>query len=125
MFSMDLDLIENKVFKMLDVKKFNTDQKTDSKIEVGVKKFRYVQIKRPRNKAAVETHEQIQVIDVTARVKFDFFMVERRIQELINAMVSHELRNPLNSIQNQTFLQKCINEKIEEIINDETMSDQQ
>lgn len=125
MFSMDLDLIQNKVFKMLDVKEFNTDQKTDSKIEVGVKKFRYVQIKRPRNKAAVETHEQIQVIDVTARVKFDFFMVERRIQELINAMVSHELRNPLNSIQNQTFLQKCINEKIEEIINDETMCDQQ
>lgn len=52
----------------------------------------------------VEGHEQIQIIDVTARVKFDFAMVDKRIQELINAMVSHELRNPLNSIQNQNFL---------------------
>lgn len=69
----------------------------------------------------VEGHEQIQIIDVTARVKFDFAMVDKRIQELINAMVSHELRNPLNSIQNQNFLQQCINEKIEEIIHDEGM----
>ena len=37
---------------------------------------------------------------------------------MINAMVSHELRNPLNSIQNQNIRQKFLNEKIEELLQD-------
>lgn len=38
---------------------------------------------------------------------------------MINAMVSHELRNPINSIQNQNLLQRALNEKINELIDDE------
>ena len=37
---------------------------------------------------------------------------------MINGLVSHELRNPLNSIKIQILRQKFLNEKINEIIYD-------
>lgn len=52
------------------------------------------------------------------QIKYDIAEVEKRLLTLINVMVSHELRNPLNSIKNQNFRQKCINEKLNELIYD-------
>ena len=40
----------------------------------------------------------IQVIDVTNTVKFDMSREQNELLSLINASVSHEMRNPLNSI---------------------------
>lgn len=40
----------------------------------------------------------IQVRDVTSRVIYDILTGKQHILETINATVSHEMRNPLNSI---------------------------
>jgi signal transduction histidine kinase len=40
----------------------------------------------------------IQVQNVTSRVMFDLLTNKQHILETINATVSHEMRNPLNSI---------------------------
>ena len=52
-------------------------------------------------------------------IRYDTAIVEKQLLNMINAMVSHELRNPLNSIQNQNFRQNFLNEKMEEIIMDD------
>jgi len=41
----------------------------------------------------------IQMIDVSAEVLYDFANAEKKLNIMINAFVSHEIRNPLNSIR--------------------------
>lgn len=41
---------------------------------------------------------------------------EKKLLALINATVSHEMRNPLNSIYSQNIKQIQINEKISDLI---------
>ena len=41
---------------------------------------------------------------------------EKKLLSMINATVSHEMRNPLNSIYCQNVKQKEINEKMEKFI---------
>lgn len=47
---------------------------------------------------------------------YDIAQGEKKLLQLINATVSHEMRNPINSIQNQVMLQKKLNERINELI---------
>ena len=41
---------------------------------------------------------------------------EKRLQSLINATVSHEMRNPLNSIHIQVKQIKCLNTELKELL---------
>jgi signal transduction histidine kinase len=41
----------------------------------------------------------LQIIDVSAKIKYDIESGEKKFIALINATVSHEMRNPLNSIE--------------------------
>jgi signal transduction histidine kinase len=41
---------------------------------------------------------------------------EKKLLSLINATVSHEMRNPLNSIYSQNLKQKQLSEKFAEIL---------
>lgn len=43
---------------------------------------------------------------------------------MINATVSHEMRNPLNSIYSQNILQKQLNDKIKELMYTRTITKQ-
>ena len=40
----------------------------------------------------------IKISDVTINIKFDLNQGEKRLLELVNACVSHEMRNPINAI---------------------------
>ena len=51
----------------------------------------------------------------------DMANAERRLMAQINAMVSHEMRNPANSIHCQNLKQKMLNERISELIQDKEM----
>lgn len=42
----------------------------------------------------------IQIIDMSKKVLCDKLAAEREYLSLINATISHEMRNPLNSIMN-------------------------
>lgn len=43
---------------------------------------------------------------------------EKRLLALINATVSHEMRNPINSINSQNIKQADINDKLKRIIDE-------
>ena len=42
----------------------------------------------------------VQINDVSAQVMFNVAQGEKQLLSLINATVSHEMRNPINSISN-------------------------
>ncbi len=41
---------------------------------------------------------------------------EKKLMSLINATISHEMRNPINSIRSQNMLQQQLNQKLDEIL---------
>jgi len=56
-----------------------------------------------------EDFQVIQIQNVTSRVRYQNITGEKNLLQMINACVSHEMRNPINSIQ-------CQNYKIEQLI---------
>ena len=81
--------LESKVFKIRDLQEQNENNMN----------FKYVQIK---NKMITQDSEKVnllQIIDLSSQVMFEFAKVEKRLMSLINATVSHEMRNPINSLK--------------------------
>lgn len=106
MFTMESQFIHNKVFKMLTIDEINIkahgsneqdDDNTDASSE-GYRRFQYVQIRKQTDANDRDGHQQIQIIDISAHVKYDLAKIDNDLLTMINAVVSHELRNPLNSI---------------------------
>jgi len=60
----------------------------------------------------------IQVIDVSARIYYQLKTAENKLLSMINACISHELRNPLNSIVAQNNLKSLIYEQMEKLLKD-------
>jgi len=60
----------------------------------------------------------LQAIDVSASVLYDKQMVENKFLELINACISHELRNPLNSLIAQNILKEQLYSEADKILKD-------
>lgn len=61
-------------------------------------RIRYVSIKKYTIQFGLEKHLIIQFIDISDQVMFNIANGEKKLLSLINATVSHEMRNPLNSI---------------------------
>ena len=59
----------------------------------------------------------VQIIDISSNIihKFDEQRAQNEVLNVINACVSHELRNPLNSIQAQNLKKKKLYEKLRAI----------
>ena len=59
----------------------------------------------------------IQIVDISSSIihEFDKQRAHNEVLNVINACVSHELRNPLNSIQAQNFLKKELYSKLRAI----------
>ena len=53
---------------------------------------------------------------------YDIANGEKKLLSLINATVSHEMRNPINSMQSQLILQRLLNEKINDLIQNRNIS---
>jgi signal transduction histidine kinase len=54
----------------------------------------------------------LQIIDISKDIMYNIANGEKKLLALINATVSHEMRNPLNSIVSQNIKQIQINEKL-------------
>ena len=63
--------------------------------------FGYVQIRRRDVQTLFSKNEVLEIADISQKVLYDVAMGERRLLSLINATVSHEMRNPTNSIHVQ------------------------
>jgi signal transduction histidine kinase len=61
----------------------------------------------------------LQLIDISNDIMYNIANGEKKLLALINATVSHEMRNPLNSIYCQNIKQMQINEKITEFLNND------
>lgn len=55
-------------------------------------------------------------MDVSNQIMFNRANGEKKLLALINATVSHEMRNPLNSIYSQNLKQNQISENFKELI---------
>jgi len=61
-------------------------------------KYRFVQIKRKHFQRENDQMTMIQLIDISDSILYDQSKAQNEFLSVINATVSHELRNPLNSI---------------------------
>ena len=59
----------------------------------------------------------LQIIDISGEIMYNVAQGEKTLLSLINATVSHEMRNPSNSIRCQNLLQRQLNEKINDLLN--------
>ena len=57
----------------------------------------------------------LRIIDVSTSVFYDQKLAENKMLSMINACISHELRNPLNAIIAQNSLKTDLYEEIEDI----------
>lgn len=57
-------------------------------------------------------HEVLMLIDISPKIMYEMAHGEKRLFSLINATVSHEMRNPTNSIQAQVYQQEILNDKL-------------
>ena len=71
--------------------------------EEYVPKFKFFQIKKSLIKGKNNEDEKIMIcfIDISQKILYDSSKAEGEILSLINSTISHEMRNPLNSIINQ------------------------
>lgn len=53
----------------------------------------------------------LKIIDVSTDILYERANGEKQLLAMVNATVSHEMRNPINSINSQNIKQDQINEK--------------
>ena len=58
----------------------------------------------------------LQFTDVSARIKYDVLTGNQQMLQTINATVSHEMRNPLNSIMSQNLKQEELANRLDRIV---------
>ena len=58
------------------------------------------------------------MIDISTQIMYDKAIGEQKILTMSNAMVSHEIRNPLNSIYSQNIKLRLLIERSEEQIDE-------
>ena len=58
----------------------------------------------------------IKIIDVSKNVQYERAQSEKKLLTVINATVSHEMRNPINSISALSIKQDETNEKLRLLI---------
>ena len=59
----------------------------------------------------MKRYQVLKIIDVSKDILYERANAEKRLLALINATVSHEMRNPINAINSQNIKQAQINEK--------------
>ena len=103
---MDPADIENNVYQMIEPIELRKQQK-----------FKFVQVRKEQIKTWFKKYEVIQLIDISQKILYEMAVGEKRLFSLINATVSHEMRNPTNSILSQVQEQQRLNTKFRSIVN--------
>lgn len=93
--------------------------KSESGVDMEEFKFKFVQLKIKKIQDRRNTKKSmilIQIIDVSHKILYDESKAEKHFLSLINATVSHELRNPLNSLIGQLIQMNCLFGDLEELV---------
>ena len=75
----------------------------------GMQTFKYVQLHREVVETKFSKHDVLQFIDISQKIMYEMALGEKRLFSLINATVSHDMRNPTNSILAQVYEQESLN----------------
>ena len=90
-YELDQKKLENKVVVM-----YSSPENLDDEETLNSTKF--YQIKRQHIVLDKSDYKSLTFYDVSSAIRFQQLIGEKRLLESINALVSHEMRNPLNSI---------------------------
>lgn len=67
--------------------------------------YRFFQIKKCASQLANNNIKYtIQFIDISSKIFYDEIKAQSRFMTVINSTISHEMRNPLNSILSQNYV---------------------
>lgn len=69
-----------------------------------VPSYRFFQIKKCVTKSNNQEMVTLQFIDIASQIFYDDFKAQQGFSTLINSTISHEMRNPLNSIISQHLI---------------------
>lgn len=94
------EFLGENVFKVIFVEGLEEDNR-----------FNYIQLKvknilTGKNGVGQGTSQLIQILDISDKILYSEVKAEHSFLEMINAAVSHELRNPLNSLIGQSSQMK-------------------
>ena len=113
------DTLDNKFYKVVLEQSHNIQDWQVSHIgsEVIID-TRYVQFNVKKIERSGASLLIIQIVDVSKNLLYDKMSAKSEFQSLINATVSHEMKNPLNSIISQSLNLKSIIQDFGEAILD-------
>ena len=101
---MDRQSVEQKIYKLV----INSGEACE------VTKYVKFKLTNCVIKQTIETIVQIQ--DISDSIMYTEIKDMSEFLEIVNACISHELRNPLNSITAQTFIMKVLITKLKAIL---------
>lgn len=82
-----------------------------------------MQVKKKEIQTWFWKQKVIQLIDVSQKIMYEMALGEKRLYSLLNATVSHEMRNPTNSIQALVQEQQKLNLESKQIVDQMKSSD--
>ena len=91
--------LDQKVF--INIRALTNEVMYPSQVDERLTKF--FSIKKTKFKASNINFTNIQIMDITSRIRFHKLIGEKNLLQMINACVSHEMRNPINSIHCQNM----------------------
>jgi len=86
--------------------KFDWDLTENMASSTATEPFRFVHVSKSVYQRRGQQNCMIQIHDVSSSIMIDYLQTEKELYEIINATVSHEMRNPINSMvyQNENIL---------------------
>ena len=125
----------NKKFCLGDLEKIS-DQDLETKVFVAgscpdnlnldddlVLNTKFLRVKKQTFMLNSKERHIFMICEISTLVRFERLLGEKRLTEIVNALVSHDMRNPLNSIMAMIDKISLTSEEIEEIINDPGLPD--
>lgn len=104
MFTCDEDFLLDNVFEL----KYDASSSQS--------RFGYVSIRRHVVKTHFSENIVLEIADISQKILYDKAMGERKLLSLINTTVSHEMRNPINSIHVQLIEMESLNCRLSDVV---------
>ena len=108
MLQLEQSYLESIVFKLyinLETNQLDTGDNT-----------RYVQLKSKEFYTKGKKMKMVQILDVTPHMLYSEYKARIEFTSMINACVSHELRNPLNSIVAKNIEKQALYEELRRLL---------
>ena len=111
---MDTDYNKLKLYNLLEISELQDVEKFIYQVDAGLSQRKYFQFKVTFLEG--DNLRIVQIVDISSTILYGESKAQNEFLQLINATVSHELRNPLNSLKAQNILKKNLYKKLKSIL---------